>query len=138
MVDAHQIENSCIDIANMHRIADYVIAEIVRLAIYHSTLDAPAGHPHGVTARMMVAAVIIVAQFALAIDGASKFSTPHDERIIEHAALFQIEDKAFAGMVNVAALQRQVAGQIAVVVPFTMEQLDDSNAALDEAASQQR
>ena len=40
----------------------------------------------------MVAPVVVAAQFALAIDCAAEFSTPDDEGVIEHAALFEVKD----------------------------------------------
>src|SRR4029077_10975105 len=137
LVNTHLVQDCRVEIPDMHRVTDNIIAEIVRLAIDDPAFDAATGHPHRVAARVMVPAIVVAAQFALAIDGAAKFTAPDDQGVVEQTTLFEVEDEALAGLVHVAALERQVAGQSAMVVPLAMEQLDDPHAPLDEAAGQQ-
>src|SRR5262245_42375202 len=115
----------------MYRISHDVVAEVVRFAVHHPAFDACAGHPHGVTARMMVAAVIVAAQLALAINGPAKFPAPHDKCFVEQSALFEIENEALAGVVDVAALKWQVARKIAMMIPLAVQNLDHSHATLN-------
>ena len=42
---------------------------------------------------MMVAAVIVLSQGALAINRSTKFTTPNDKRVLKQAALFEILNK---------------------------------------------
>ena len=86
---------------------------------------------------MMVTAVVIPGQFALAIDRAAKFTTPHDERFLEHVALLQIFDEGPGGLVNVAALVADVPRQVVVLVPTTVEQLDTLHTTFRHPPSQQ-
>ena len=57
--------------------------------------------------RVMIAAVVVLGQVALGIDGAPEFAAPDDERIFQHAALFQILDQAGGGLIHIAALERE-------------------------------
>ena len=43
---------------------------------------------------MVVAAIIGFSQFALAVDSAAKFASPHDERIVQQVSFFQILNQA--------------------------------------------
>src|SRR5206468_440071 len=87
VINAHQVEDRRIDVANVDRVADDVVAEIVCFAMHSAALDAAARHPHGVTARMMITAIVVAAQLPLAIDGAAEFAAPDDERFIQQTAL---------------------------------------------------
>src|SRR5439155_17623159 len=97
-----------------------------------------ARHPHRVTTRMMVPAIVVAAEFTLAIHSAAEFAAPNDQRFIEKTALFEIENQTLAGLVNVAALERQVTWQVAVMVPLAMKQLHDAHPAFNEPPRQQR
>ena len=57
---------------------------------------------------MMVAAVILGRKIALAVDRAAEFAAPNDQRIVEHAALFQVLNQRGRGLVGIQALRRQV------------------------------
>ena len=59
-----------------------VIAVIISLAVGDARLDAATGHPDGETTRMMIAPIIVLAQFALTIRCAPKFSTPDNECVL--------------------------------------------------------
>src|SRR5262245_14052686 len=85
----------------------------------------------------MVTAVVVVTKLALAIHGPSKFTTPNHQCFVKHATLFEIENEPFAGLIHIAALKWQIAWQVAVMVPFTMEDLDDAHATFDQATGQQ-
>ena len=106
MVNAHAMQESCIEIVYMNWIFDNVIAELVGLAVFNSTLNSATGHPHRKAFGMVVAAVVFFSQLALAVDGPAKFAAPDNERGIEQAALFQVGDKGRTGLVYVSTLSR--------------------------------
>src|SRR5262249_22287210 len=108
------------------------------LAIDNAGFDATARHPETEAARVMVAPVVLFCQSALAIDGSPEFATPSDERIVEHASLFQVLDQAVATLFNVFALGGEIARELAVLVTAAMKDLNKAHSALDEAAGQQR
>ena len=58
---------------------------------------------------MMVAAVVVRGQLALAVDRAAELAAPDDERVVEQAALLQVLDQRGGGLVGVAALAGDAA-----------------------------
>ena len=46
---------------------------------------------------MMVAAVVVVRQRALAVDRAAEFAAPDDQRVVEQAALLEVVTSAADG-----------------------------------------
>ena len=82
---------------------------------------------------MVVATVVILRESALAVDGPPEFSAPDDERIVEHPALLEVFDEGVAGLVDVLALAWHASGDVGVVVPVIVVNLDEAYAALNEA-----
>ena len=115
VVDAQAVQNRGLQIVDVHRIRDDVVAEVVGLAVRDAGLDAAAGHPHGEAARMMIAAVVVVRQLALAVDGAAEFAAPDDQRVVEQAALLQILDQRGRRLIDVSgtAARDRAAGRCA-------------------------
>ena len=137
MVDPQAVQDRGVQVVDMHRVLDDVVAEIVGLAVDDARLDAAAGHPDREAARMMIAAVVLARQFALAVDRAAELAAPDDQRIVQQPALLQILDQRLAGLIDVAALVRQIAGDIAMLVPAAMKDLHESHIAFGHPASQQ-
>ena len=100
VVDTQAVQNGGIEIVDMDRVLQHVVAEIVRLAMHDSRFDAAACHPLCVTARMVIAAVVRFCEAALAINRASKLATPNDERVVQHASLLQIIDQRGARLID--------------------------------------
>src|SRR5438552_366469 len=94
VIDAQAMEHSRLQIMHMNRVGDDVVTEIVGLAEADAALDAAAGEPHGEASRMMITPVIGVRQRALAVNRASELAAPDHERVLKHAALFQIPDES--------------------------------------------
>src|SRR6266853_652081 len=138
MVDAQLTENGGVKVADVDRVLDDVVGHLVGLAIDKSGLHAAAGHPDAETAGMMVAAIIFLGELALAINGAAKFTAPNHQRVLEQAALLEVLDEAVAALVNVLALRRKVARQVAMLVPAAMKDLHEAHAALDQPPGHQR
>ncbi len=60
---------------------------------------------------MMIAAVVVVRQMALAVNGAPEFPAPDHQRVVEQPALFEIGNQSGRGLIGAFALQRQIARQ---------------------------
>ena len=88
-------------------------------------------------ARMMVAAIIGRREAALAVNGAAEFAAPDHQRVVQHAALFQVLDQRGGRLIGFLAALRQILRQLAVVVPVAMEKLDEAHAALGQPPRQQ-
>src|SRR5262245_28204246 len=120
----------------MYGIARDVVAEIVRLAYCHSRVDSAAGKPDRKTARVMIAPVICLGQPALRINGATEFSTPDDQRVVEHPSLFQIHNQSGGRLISLLGLYRDVSRQIQMVIPAAMEELNETDSAFGQPPRQ--
>jgi len=58
--------------------ADDVVAVVVGCTVGHAGFDSAAGHPCGEAARMVIAAIVVLGEFALRVCGATKLSSPDD------------------------------------------------------------
>ena len=117
-----------------------LVAKFVGATHGGSRLDATAGHPHREPRGVVIPAG------TLGIFGdrlASEFAAPDHQRVVEHAALLQVLEKACNRLVGVAAVVLVVLHEIAMGVPVRVIMcasridLDESDATLDESARQQ-
>ena len=72
-------------VVDVHRVGDDVVAELVGLAVHDAGLDAGACHPDGKTLGMVVAAVVVARELALAVDRAAEFAAPDDQRVVQQS-----------------------------------------------------
>src|SRR6185503_13346795 len=114
-----------------------VVAVVVGLAERNSGLDSAAREPDREASRMMIAPVIVGGQLALAVDRPAELAAPHHQRVLQQPALLQILNQRGARLIGVAALPGYLLGQIVVLVPSTVEELDETHAALGQAPRQQ-
>ena len=121
----------------MNWVASDVVAEFVRLAVRYTAVDTTASHPHAVTSRMMVAAVVIFSQCALAVDRASKLASPDDECVIKQAATLQILDEGPSWLVDFLGLPANVRRQATMVIPAAVKDLNKTHAPLGHPSSQE-
>ena len=137
VVDAQAMEDRGVEVVNVYGLFHDVVTEVVGLAMHNPFLDAAAGKPDGEALGMMVAAVVVSRQGSLAVDCPAELTAPNYQRVVEQPALFQVCDQGVAGLVNVATLVGQIAGHVEMLVPATVEDLDEPDVALDEPASKQ-
>src|SRR6202035_4565828 len=88
VVDAHQIEDSCVDIVDMCRFVDDLPAEVVGGAVGDAALDAAAGQPHGEAVRVVVAAGVGAGAAKLDHRGAAELRAADDDGLVQQAAGF--------------------------------------------------
>ncbi len=85
----------------------------------------------------MITAVIIGCQLALAVNPAAELTAPDNQRVVEQAALFEIENQRGRSLIGVVALTSNRLRQGQVLVPAAMDELDEPHAALGQSSSQQ-
>src|SRR5262245_63152175 len=85
----------------------------------------------------MIAPVVGRGEPALGIDRPAKLATPDHQRVVEQTALLQILDECRGGLVGVPALGADLIGQVEVLVPAHMIELDEADTSLGEPAGQQ-
>ena len=79
VVEAHEVEDGGVEVANVVSVDDGLVAKFVGLAVIGSCVDAAAGHPIGEALGIVVAASV-----AALIDRLSpEFASPNDESFLE-------------------------------------------------------
>ena len=101
---AHEVKDSGLKILGGNWIGDRFVADGVGFAVGVAAFDAGARHPHGVAARVMVAAAslnVVVAATVFFHWCSAKFRAPDQQGVFEQASLFEVGDEG----VNGAALE---------------------------------
>ena len=127
VIEAELVEQGRGEIADVHRVLDDVVREVIRLAVRQPAADAAAGEPEREAARVVVAAVVLPRQAPLAVDRPAELAAPDDEGVVEEAPLLQVLDEGPAGLVDVAALVGEVARKVPVGVPPPVVDLDEAD-----------
>src|SRR5688572_9660120 len=65
---------------------------------------------------------------------AAKFTAPDDQRIIEHAALFEVGDESRSGLIQVGGILPDEFDEVIVMIPIAMIKLDEPDAAFSETS----
>ena len=137
VINAHAIQHGGVEVEDADRIAQNVVAEVIRFADGHAGLDAAACEENGEAARVVIAAVVVLRQGSLRVDGATKFPTPDDQGIIEQATLLEIFDQCRGGLIGVMALTADGFRQGEMLVPAHVEKLHKTHIAFGESAGEQ-
>src|SRR5665213_1781551 len=104
MIYAHQIQQGGLEVMHVHRILYNVITEIIGFSIGDPSFHAGAGHPHGETARMVIASIIICSELSLGIYGTAEFAAPDHQCVFQHAPSFQILYQCGGGLIGILTL----------------------------------
>ncbi len=86
VIDSQLMQNRGMQIMDVNRVFDNVVAVGIGRSMNGSAFDPAAGHPQAEASRMMIATKIVGRQFALTVIRPSKFPAPDDERIFQQAA----------------------------------------------------
>ena len=124
-------------IAVVVRVFDGLVAYVVGGSVDHAPFDAATGKPGGVATRVVVAPGRVLGPGA-----AAELAGPHDERLVEHAALLQVADQAGDRLVGRPA-ERRMALHVAVRVPGSVAaagvaDLDEADAPFRQPACQEK
>ena len=128
VVNAEQSHDRGVEVMHMHAVLREIVAEFIRLTIHGAFRNPSPGNPSGETAGMMVAPKI-GADFPLTVVGTPKFTAPHDKRVVQQTALFQIFDKTCGGLVYFFTGLGQSSRQATMMIPVRMIKLDEAHPA---------
>src|SRR5436309_10764225 len=81
VVYAELLEEGGLEVVDVDRVLGDVVAEVVGGTEAGAGFDAGAGQPDGETARVMVAAIVVLGELALGIVGAAELAAPNDQRV---------------------------------------------------------
>ena len=140
-VEAKGVEHGGLKVADVDRVLGGGVAEGIGLTV-GAGFDAGTGHPHGEAVGVVVAAEFGGAVAGFVHGGAAKFATPNDEGVIEHAALLEVVEQCGDGAVGFEAFFGEGGFEVvavlgAVDVPAPVEELDEADALLGEAAGEE-
>ena len=138
MVAAEELQDRGVEIPDVHRVLDDVVAKLVGGSVQRATFGSASGHPHGKTPRMVIPAIVLFRNTALAVDGTTEFTAPNDERVVEQATLLEIGDEPIARLVDVLALGGHASGRVGMVIPVVEVHLHEAHAPFDKPARQKR
>ena len=138
VIETQQLQHGGVEVANVDRVSDDVVGEIVGLTVDRATLGTAAGHPHREAARVMVAAVVVFGEPALRVDRAAELAAPDDQRVVQHASLLEIFQQGVTRLIDVLALTGHTTGDIGVVVPVVVVDLNEAHAAFGQSTGHQR
>src|SRR4051812_32864842 len=68
--------------------------------------------------------------------GSTELAGDDDQRFVQQAALFQVVDQGGDGLVTEPGVERQLDVEPLVVVPRPLDEMHESDAALDQSAGQ--
>src|SRR4051812_44989970 len=115
VVDAEAAQDGGLDVVHVNAVIDYVVAEVIGCPERNSRLHAATCEPHGEASGMMIAAIVVRRELALAINGPAELTAPCHERVIEQTSLLQILHQTCGGLIGLLAAFRQTLGEIGVV-----------------------
>ncbi len=99
VVESEQVQQRGMPVVDMDRLVDGLVTDLVRGAVGQSAFCAPPGHPDRVALVVMVAPGP-----SLDVGRPTKFSRPHNERLVQKAALLEVGQQPATGWSVIAAL----------------------------------
>ena len=86
---------------------------------------------------MVIAPVVGGRELTLRIDRTPELAAPDDQCVVQQPALFEVLDQGSGWLIGVTTLALDLSGQVAVLVPPHVIELNEADATLGEPARQQ-
>jgi hypothetical protein len=141
MIESEEVENGCVKVMHVHGVLYGAESESICLAIGQPSSDSASRHPHREAVVIVVSAVdfsgVGAGQGEFDHGGPAEFSAKEDQRILEHAALFEVGEKRTERLVAVFGEFAVVDLDVIVAVPglaWPVPDLDKPNPAFKEPA----
>src|SRR5712691_10211139 len=117
----------------MHRdtILDGVIAKFVGRSVTHAWLETAAGEPHREAGQMMISAV------ALSHRRATELRAEHDDRVLEHVALLEIEDQRGDALIDFLGRAGDMIFHRTVMIPVAVIKLNEPHTPFGQSPREQ-
>ena len=115
-------------VVDIDDVLDGIVAEFIGRTVGRASLYAATGEEDRVARDMVVAAR------ALAHRSAAEFSTPKDQRIVEHAAFLEVADEGARGFIDVFGAHLHAVVETAVEIPGAVVELNHTHTTFGEAS----
>ena len=132
VIKAQKVKQGRMEVVNVDGILSGVEPEFVRGPKGETGFHAAAREPHGESVRVVITAVVA----ALNHRRATELTAPDDDGVLEESALLQITHQSGTGLVGLPALFGESLREAAVVIPGLVEELNEANPTLDQAAGE--
>src|SRR5689334_12153373 len=86
---------------------------------------------------MMIAAIIGIGKLALAIDSPSEFASPDNQSVVQQPSVTQVLNQCRRRLIRRRALNLDLRREFRMLIPASVEQLDESHTALRESPRKQ-
>ncbi len=142
VIEPEQMQDRSVQFIDAARVFHGLVTEFVRGAIAGGPLDAGPGQPHGKPLGIVIAAL------RTCLEGwhPAELGTPHNQRIVEHAAGLQVLEQRRGGLIEDRGMHRILILDRLVAIPVAdslthrvgaVEQLDETDAPLEQAPGEQ-
>ena len=131
VVEAELVQHRRVHLGDANAINDRAIAEVVRLAIDPTGLEAAAGKPDGERVAVVVTAVV-----ALRRRQAAELASPHHDGFVEHAPCVQVLYERSGPLIGLGCDLGQSLPELVVVVPRLARagrHLNEAHTGLDQS-----
>lgn len=135
VVYPEEMQHGGVEIVNVHGFPDGVVAEVVGFSVRDAATDPTARHPYREGADVVIATW--GAFVGLTHGRAAELATPNHQRIVEHAALLQIEDEGRRSSVRGARTGLHMLVKAIVMVPAALVEVNEANASFGKPARKQ-
>ena len=97
MIETQQMEESGVEVMNVHFTIHYAETEFVCLTVDVALLQSGTGHPHGKSVNVMIApgGFAIFSHWC-----AAEFPTPDHESVVEKPPLLEVENKGGTSLIG--------------------------------------
>ena len=82
MINAKSVENGGVEVADVDRVFDDVVAHVIGFTVDLAAFDAAACHPYAEATGMVIAPIVGLREGALGINRATEFASPDDEGVL--------------------------------------------------------
>ena len=138
MIESQQAQNGGVQIVDMHFVLGGGETKFIRRAVDVAAAHAAARQPHAEAVMIMVASIDLAGIGAgfgqLDRRSPPELATSNDQRILQHAALFQVLQQRANGLICLASKSAMINLDVVVAVPrlaVAVPDLHEPHAALD-------
>ena len=134
MIETKEAQNRRVQVMDIDAVRGHLATDFVGFTVVHAALDAAASHPATESLGVVVTTGVRV-HATRGRRGTAKFSAPDDEGLIEQATLLEVSDERRGGGIDGGTRAGCRGENVRVVIPTAGIDLDEADAALDEATS---